>query len=225
MMVDRRISQLGVPREAYSCIWQATTGPTHSVMRVTLPTQRFMRKRCGSRLQQRDTAYALEALLLRRFLRLKLLPYATATEQCLNGDGWLSSLMQPTQHPFLLQLRQTRLFQGIENPENFQESPIARLPGIRCHNTVERSFVSSCPCESQMNSHSIPPSIHTSVLMVLATYLERIICASCLRPPDPAIAFAIFLADKNCLINRFTSSTLVPLPRAIRFFLLPLMSV
>src|SRR6185436_19439916 len=97
--------------------------------------------------------HELCALLLRRLLSFKLFPYATAAEQRLDGDGRLGPLVQPAQPPFLLQLRQTRLFQGIENPKNFQEPPVARLPRIRCHNAVERSLVSSCPRQSQMNSH------------------------------------------------------------------------
>src|SRR5262249_6514413 len=130
------------------------------------------------------------------------------------------------QYSFLFQLRNRLFLQGIENPKDFQKPSIARHPRVRRHDTVERSFMSSCPCQSQMNSHSYPPRLQDTHVMVLSPYLERISCANCLRPPDPAaIPLAIFRADRNCLINRFTSCTFVPLPRAIRFFRFPLMMV
>ena len=58
-----------------------------------------------------------------------------------------------------------------------------------------------------------------------ACHIERSNCANWRRPPVPVIAFAIFRAERNCLISRFTSVTLVPLPRAILFLRLPLMTV
>src|SRR6185503_4099088 len=171
--------------------------------------------------------HVLGALFLRDFFRFELFPYSRSTQQRPNGDCRLGPLAQPTQYSFLLQLRHGRFLQGVENPKNFQESPIARLPGVGCHYTVKRSFMPSCPRQSQMNSHEIPPPIYKIPIMkVRNPYLERMSWANCRRPPDPAaITLAIFLAERNCLINRFTSCTFVPLPRAIRFFRLPLIIV
>ena len=56
-------------------------------------------------------------------------------------------------------------------------------------------------------------------------YMDRMSWATCRLPPPAVKAFIIFLAVRNCLMSLFTSCTVVPLPFATRFFLLPLRMV
>src|SRR5207247_910208 len=160
-----------------------------------------------------------------RFSRchLRLLQHTSLAQQVQDRDRRLRAFFKPFQHSLLLERDGSRRLQWVVRAKDFDVPPVPRHPGIRRHNSIEGPLPTAPSCESQ--SHHVCRLLFSRLVSMNSYENVRADRPSHGRPPCPDNIFIILRASKYCLISRFTSCTLVPLPLATRCLRLPLSSV
>src|SRR5262249_16921962 len=160
---------------------------------------------------------------------------ARAGQQHPHRVAGLSPLLHPLRRPVQLDLDGRRIGQGIVVTDDLDEPPIPRRARIGDHNAIRRFLRAPCSSQANVYSHAVTSRLVGDPLSRCPrARSESTVYAGgngrgplnlpirpsiCLRP------FIIFLSCAYCLSSRFTSETVVPLPRAIRSLRLPLMTL
>src|SRR5262249_20572439 len=126
--------------------------------------------------------------------------------------GRLRPFLQPVREALAIERQRLRLGARIVVSQHLDETAVARRPRIGDDDSKERPLLR--PCASQTNNQ------HYRINPFSADMLRRFFPS----PAIPPMAFSIFFIWRNCFNRRFTSSTVVPEPLAIRLRRLPLIN-
>ena len=174
---------------------------------VTLTSSGLSGQRPGHHLDDVVRA-AHDAAASRRRRRLR----RHAMDQRAHRIGGLRPLLQPVREPLAIELQGLGLGPRIVVPQHFDEAAVARGPGVGHDDAEKRPLLRTCASQTNYQHYRINP--------FSADMFGRFLP----NPAIPPIALSIFFIWMNCFSKRFTSSTVVPDPLAIRLRRLPLIT-